>query len=204
MPDEGGSQYREFALARECYEQCRDSVLAERALLYLHEDRIAEASSLAQEAQRFFAARDSVVDQAIVKVVQALIEERHGRTDVTQQIIEEAATTFSERKVEQLLASAYLQLARLGLAKRSEPTAVRYLRLAFAIAARYDLHYFYWCDPAVLSQLVGHALRHDIHTHHASRILEKQLQAGHSRELLPLLTFPDIRVQEVVGQIIGS
>jgi DNA-binding NarL/FixJ family response regulator len=165
---------------------------------------VSEAESLADAARRFHEMRDSEVDRAIVDTVAALILEATGETEVTVRQLEDAATIFRERKTDHLLASAYLQLARCNFVRGAEPAAIHYLRMSFTIADRCDLSYFFWCDLASFSSLIGHALKHNIHVHHVSKMLRIKLMDGNSSEFLPLLDYPDIAVQEHVGRILDG
>lgn len=202
-----GNIYRElgeFALAHECYERCGDSALIEEAFLCMREGRVSEAESLADAARRFHDVRDSEVDRAIVNIAEALIAEARGEIDVMSRQLEDAAKTFRERKADHLLASAYLQLARCNFAHGCEQAAIDYLCLSFDIAARCDLRYFFWCDLASFSSLIGHALKHNIHVHHVSKMLRIKLMEGYSSEFAPLLDYPDAAVQEHVARILDG
>lgn len=202
-----GNIYREmgeFRLAHECYGRCGDSALIEEASLCLREGRVSEAESLADAARRFHDMRDSDVDRAIVNVVDALIAEARGEPDAISRRLEDAAKIFRERKTDHLLASTYLQLARCNLLRGCESAAIDYLRLSLSIADRCDLRYFFWCDLASFSSLIGHALKHNIHVYHVSKILRIRLMDGHSSEFLPLLDDPDVVVQEHVARILDG
>lgn len=202
-----GNIYRElgeFSLAHECYERCGDSALIEEAFLCLREGRVSEAESLTDAARRFHEMRDSDVDRAIVNVVEALIAETRCETDAMSRRLEDATKTFRERKTDHLLASAYLQLARCNFVRGCEQAAIDYLYLSFDIAARCDLRYFFWCDLTSFSSLIGHALKHNIHVHHVSKMLRIRLMDGYSSEFLPLFDYPDVAVQEHVARILDG